>query len=180
MKKRSLSLMMVLTFASTILFAAGCGAAAPSGTPTETPAAPSPSPTASASTPAEGSWAVGFTHTFEPGFWPLGGHRYGFRANCPAIDYELASDWQVFTVSDEVPPRSEPVYLRLRGLSLERFAAAYASDASIHPDQETIAALWIVGLSEEEAGQAVASCDVILGWDEGSTQQLTAEEPFQP
>ena len=179
MKKRSLSRLMTLMLALMALFAAGCGEAAPS-TLTETPAAPAPSPTPSDTTPAGGTWAVGFTHTFEPGFWGLGGHRYGFRANCPAIDYDLASDWQVFTVSEEAPPRSGPVYLRLRGLSLERFAAAYASDASIHPDQETVAALWIVGLSEEEARQAASSCDVLIGWDQGSAQQLTAEEPFQP
>lgn len=173
--------LLLTTFIGVLLalLAAGCGAAAPSDAPTETPP-PLPSVTSPPTTPAAGSWAVGFTHAFEPGFWPLGGHRYGFRGDCPAIDYELASDWQVFTVSDEAPPRFGPVYLRLRGLSLERFAAAYAADASIHPDQETIAALWIVGLSEEDARQAASNCDVLLGWDQGSTQRLTAEEPFQP
>lgn len=149
--------------------------------PTETAPPPSPSPPLPSSDPAGGRWAVAFTHTFEPNFWVPGGHRYGFRADCPAIDYELASDWQLFTVSGEGALLTDtPLYLRLRGLSTERFDPAYAPDATIHPGQETTALLWIVGLSEDDARQAVASCEVFLGWDQGGIQVLTAEEPVQP
>lgn len=181
--KNRLLLLLTLIGILLLFLAAGCGAAAPAAVPTETPAPPSPSPTPSppGPTPTQGSWAVGFSHTFEPGFWQPGGHRYGFRATCPAIDYELSSDWELFTVSaEQASPQSFPVYLRLSGLSLERFAPSYAPDAAIHPEQETIAILWIVGLSEEEARQAASDCEVVLGWDQGRIQPLTAEEPIQP
>lgn len=177
MKKRSLLFLMTLIG----ILLVGCGAPAPAAVPAETPPPPSPTPSPVAPTPATDSWAVAFSHTFEPGFWEPGGHRYGFRASCPAIDYELASDWQLFTVSaEQASPQSFPIYLRLGGLSAERFAPSYAPDAAIHPEQETIAILWIVGLSEDEARQAASGCEAVLGWDQGSIQPLTAEEPLQP
>lgn len=183
MKNRSLLYLLMLTGIFIGVFAVGCGAAPPAAVPTETPAPPSPSPTPSSlsPTPAAASWAVGFSHTFEPGFWDPGGHRYGFRASCPAIDYELTSDWQLFTVSaEQTSPQSFPIYLRLGGLSTERFAPSYAPDAAIHPEQETVAMLWIVGLSEDQARQAASDCETVLGWDQGRIQSLTAEEPIQP
>lgn len=183
MKNRPSLLLLTVTGVLLLFLAAGCGAAAPAAVSTETPAPPAPSPTPSPAAPnsAQGSWAVGFSHTFEPGFWEPGGHRYGFRAACPAIDYELSSDWQLFTVSaEQASPQPFPIFLRLGGLSLERFARSYAPDAAIHPEQETVAVLWIVGLSEGEARQAASDCEVVLGWDQGRIQPLTAEEPFQP
>ncbi|MDX1688787.1 MAG: hypothetical protein R3248_12455 [Candidatus Promineifilaceae bacterium] len=181
MRKRPTLLLTTLTAILLALLAVGCGAAAPSAEPTETPP-PLPSATSLPTTaPAEGNWAVAFTHTFEPDFWAPGGHRYGFRAECPAIDYELASEWQLFTVSEEqTSPDPRPVYLRLRGLSVERFAPSYAPDAIIHPGQETTAILWIVGLSEEQAREAASGCEALIGWDQRGFQPLTAEEPIQP
>lgn len=167
-----------------VVLVAACGADVPVATSTPPPTSPPPSPTplATAIPPAgtPGSWAVGFTHTFEPGFWALGGHRYGFRINCPALDYDLASDWQAFAVSDQVPPQTFPIYLRLNGLSTDRFSPSNVPNATIHPEQETIAALWLVGLSDDEARRATSSCEAFIGWDEGGIQILTAEEPFQP
>jgi len=177
-------LLYFLLIAFLVLLATACGVAAPAATstapPTSPPPSPTPLPTAVPPAGTPGSWAVGFTHTFPPGSWSPGGHRYGFRLQCSAIDYDLASEWRLFTVSEQAAPQPIPIYLRLHGLSLERFSPAYASDATIHPEQETIAALWLLGLSEEEASQAVSGCEAIVGWDEGRTQVLTAEEPFQP
>jgi hypothetical protein len=53
---------------------------------------------------------------------------------------------------------------------------------TIRRDQATIAIVTILGVTEEDAKLAVTSsdCQVLMRWDEVSTEILVPGEPFQP
>jgi hypothetical protein len=148
------------------------------------PQIPTPLPTAvpPAESPGEpSSWAVGFTHAFPADAWAVGTHRYAFYISCPFIfEDDVTGEWHFFEVSEDVAPQPGEVYLRLNGLSREPFSPVYMSDTIIHPSQPTVAAVYLVGVAEQAARLAEANCEVLIAWDNNTTQTLTAEEPFQP
>jgi hypothetical protein len=143
--------------------------------------APTPLPTAVPPAGELGSWAIGFKHEFPPEFWGEGLHRYAFLIDCPvASDENISSDWQYFRVSEEAQFRSTPVYLRLQGVTTASFSPTYIADAVIHPVQQTIAVVYLVGLSKAAAEQAVSECEAVIFRDDKGAQILTATDPFQP
>lgn len=143
---------------------------------------PLPTAVPPASLPAgEESWALGFRHEFPPDFWSTGFHRYAFRVECPVTGIGVfASEWVSFA-TDPYRPEQEgaTVYLRLNGLSTEPFVPVYLSDQAIHPSQPTVAALYFLGLSADDAARAAETCTALIGWD-NSSAEMVAMEPFQP
>ncbi len=157
--------------------------AVPTGVPATAPpkrVAITPLPTAVPPESLPGSWAVSFQHAFPAGFWPLGIHRYGFLINCPELDQEdFSSELRDFEVTEEAILHPEPVYIRVGGLGIGLFAL---SANAVHPDQETIAAITILGISREEAAIAAESpdCVALFGYDRFPPVELVPQEPFQP
>jgi hypothetical protein len=92
------------------------------------------------------------------------------------------SDWVWFHVTDEeiMPVYKLPVYLRLGGLSFGPLAPL--STIKINPAQSTIVVVTFLGITEEDAKLAMISsdCEVVIDWDDVSTQILSPGEPFQP
>lgn len=161
------------------LLLVACSGAAPEVLPTPLPTAVPPERPA-----APGDWAVSFQRTFPPGYWPEGIHRYGYRLQCaPPISTldDFSSEWQEFQVSGASQPQAgeDVVFLRLNGISLQPFSPTLAEPV-IHPGQQTVAIIHLLGLTQEDAAQVASQCEVLIGWDEGALVSLTALEPFQP
>jgi hypothetical protein len=129
----------------------------------------------------EGLWAIGFRYEFPEETFGLGPHRYRFWIHCPVTSSEdTITDWLLFEVSDQVLPQSEPIYLRLLGLSNEPLVPSYNANRVIHPEQPIIAAVYLVGLSYQTANLAASGCEALILWDSGFRRTLPASEPFRP
>ncbi|MGH2619441.1 MAG: hypothetical protein ACRDHG_02565 [Anaerolineales bacterium] len=160
---------------------AACTAQATLAPPAPTQIVPTSLPTAVGPEAQPGTWAVSFSYEFPTGFWLEGDHRYGFYMDCPVLQqFDVPSEYRDFTVTQETIAFESPVYLRLGGLSTG--ALAPINLEAIHPDQATVAVVTLIGVTEEQARQAVQAgeCDMVIGWDAVNAQTLVAAEPFRP
>lgn len=123
-------------------------------------------------------WAVAFSHDFGPGFWDEGPHAYQLFLDCPEVEQaRVDSEVVLFAAGPDIPTHDEPVHLRIAGLST---TAMGPSDVSfVNPEQETIALLTVIGLSQAEV-DAASQCTGEVFWDEGSSAPLQPGEPFRP
>jgi hypothetical protein len=130
---------------------------------------------------AAGDWALPFTYEFDKESIPLGLHRYGYMINCPAIANDVTgSSWISFIVSETEELLDYPVYLRLAGMSTDPLGGYQVFN--LHPDQEIIAVVTFVGISEEMV-QIISDsrdCEVIIRLGEKSSLQLVPGEPYTP
>lgn len=149
---------------------AACSAVSP---PTATPL-----PTAIPPSGEPGGWAISFEHTFDRG-WGISDHRYQFLVHCPpALQEDLITDWIWFEVADSAQLAPGPVYMRINGLSYGILAPA--SIEVIHPDQQTVAVVTLLGLQESVAQIAIEDCQGLIRYDDKPPLNLTAGEPFRP
>jgi hypothetical protein len=140
--------------------------------PTAVPPAPDRSPDI---------WAVPFRYEFPAELLGVGEHRYAFLIRCPVIESkDIATEWRHFRVSDQILPQSEPVYLRMEGLSSDPFTPSYITNRVIHPERPVIAVVHLVGLSRSAAEIAAADCQVLVFWDAVGRQLLAPQEPVLP
>ena len=156
-----------------LLVLAACGPA---------PEVPTPLPTAVPPSGLTGeSWTVSFQHEFPAGTFGLGEHRFALLIHCPFMGTEdTNTGWFGFEVSEEATNYPEPVYLRLHGLSREPFNASQMSTNLIHPDQQIVAIVHLVGLPAYVAERTGAGCEIVVFWDSMARQSLMPGEPFQP
>jgi hypothetical protein len=130
---------------------------------------------------APGDLALPFTFVFEKGSIPMGFHRYGYLISCPGLTTgATGSDWINFTVSQTEELIEGPVYLRLAGISTDPLGGRQVFN--LHPDQEIIAVVTFIGVSEESAQIARESqrCEVIIRLDDRSTIKLQPGETYKP
>lgn len=123
-------------------------------------------------------WAVEFSHDFGPAFWGEGPHAYQLFLDCPGLEEaQVESEVNLFAASTDFPTFDDPVRLRIAGLSTTPLGP---SDLSfVNPDQDTIALITVVGLSQAEVDEA-SQCTGEVFWDEGQSAPLEPEEPFRP
>lgn len=152
----------------------------PASIPTALPAASLPT-----AVPPEDNqlnqWALSFSYEFPAGFWPIGQHQYGIFIDCPELgQIENAGEYHLFQVTNAVAEFEAPVYLRLAGLSTGPLDPINLD--AIHPDQQTVAVVTLLGIPEDQARAAASSadCQMVIGWDQLKAADLAAGEPFQP
>jgi hypothetical protein len=160
-----------------------CGPSDIAPTPTGVPTEPEATslPTAVPPDESSGTWALPFEYAFPAGSWSEGVHRYGFLIDCAILEARfVGSEWQQLGVTDTAPVREAPVYLRMNGLSTGPLTPLDVE--KIHPQQETIAVVTFVNLERDQALEAARSpdCEVVLRWDDKTTEVLEAGEPYQP
>lgn len=125
-----------------------------------------------------GAWAVLFTHDFPPGAWEQGAHAYELALACdPILDEPLRTSTVNFLVSP-AEVFDQEIYLRLVGLSHDLIGPQTLT--SIDPLQSTTAALTIIGVSENAAGQAAQSCAGAIFFDDEEPLPLLPQLPFRP
>lgn len=123
------------------------------------------------------TYAVQFVREFDGGTWSLGRHRYTMALDCPATGFDsFQSGPVVFTVNESAHLFSDPVYIRLRGLSL--LQTGEATVMTIHPDQTTVAIVSLIGITEEGA-DASADCVAEMVADTGDVYELLPGESFR-
>ncbi len=123
-------------------------------------------------------WAVAFTHEFGPGFWTEGPHVYRLVLDCPeAVDELLQTDISLFAARPDVPTRDRPVYLRAAGLATTPLGPTGVQ--FISTEQDTVALLTVIGLSEERA-RAATGCEAEVEFDDGRAGAMRPDEPFRP
>ncbi len=123
-------------------------------------------------------WALPFSHDFGPGFWEEGPHAYQLFLDCPALEEgQTESEVVFFAASEDLPTFDDPVRLRLAGLSSTTMGPPDLRLVST--DQDTMALITAVGLSEEQV-DAARECEGEVFWDEGQSAPLLAQEPFRP
>ncbi|MCD4802616.1 MAG: hypothetical protein K8R16_06705 [Anaerolineales bacterium] len=130
---------------------------------------------------AAGDLALSFTYEFEKESIPLGLHRYGYMISCPAITSGVTgSDWISFIVSENEELLNIPVYLRFAGMSTDPLSGYQVFN--LHPDQEIIAVVTFMGISEETVQIVSGStdCDVIIRLDDVLNFNLVPGEPYKP
>jgi hypothetical protein len=130
---------------------------------------------------APGDLALPYTYEFEKESIPLGLHRYGYLISCPAITNDVTgSSWINFIVSETEELLDNPVYLRLAGMSTDPLGGYQVFN--LHPDQEIIAVVTFVGISEETIKVVSDSpdCDVIIRLDDVLSLKLIPGEPYKP
>ena len=182
MKKKRLTLILIGLF---LLTCSACTALNEAETPTPAvPALPLSLPTAvppELAPGAAGDLALPFTYEFEKESIPLGFHRYGYMINCPTITNDVTgSDWISFIVSEDEELLDYPVYLRLAGISTDPLGGYQVF--ILHPDQEVIAVVTFVGISEETV-QIVSNspdCEVIIRLDNVLNFNLVPGESYKP
>lgn len=144
---------------------------------------PTPLPTAVPpdSLPDQGTWAVSFQLELPAGAFGQGRHRYAYLIHCPVIGSEnTPTEWRFFEISEDVLNQPTPVYLRISGLSSDVFNTTQLADNVIHPDQQIIAVVHLVGMARSAAEMVASECEIILFLDDTGRKPLTAGEPFQP
>lgn len=123
-------------------------------------------------------WAVAFTHEFGPGFWVEGPHVYRLVLDCPdAVDEPLQTDISLFAARPDVPTLDGPVYLRAAGLATTPLGPT--GGQFISTEQDTVALLTVIGLSEERARSAT-DCEAEVEFDDGRAEAMGPSEPFRP
>ncbi|MDX1447814.1 MAG: hypothetical protein R3246_02025 [Acidimicrobiia bacterium] len=135
---------------------------------------PGLSPANVASEPG-GTLAVAFTRTFEPGWWTPGDHAYRLVIVCPS--QRVGPPVVRFEVSEDAP-RADPVYLRFDGPG--RSLLSPADLPAVHPEDVTVAAITIAGLTPEAAEDARTDCDASVVYDGLDPEPLDAGVPFSP
>ena len=170
-----------------MIAAAACTASPAPVTPNPTataPPLPTPLPTAippEVSSGAPGDLALPFIYEFEKGSIPLGFHRYGYLISCPGLTSEVTgSSWINFTVSQTEELIEGPVYLRLAGISTSPLGGRQVFN--LHPDQEIVAVVTFIGVTEQMAQTArqAEDCEVIIRLDDQATLNLLPGETYQP
>ena len=182
MKKKGLTIILIGVFTLTC---SACTALNEVETPTP-PVPPLPLTLPTAVPPevapgAAGDLALPFTYEFEKESIPLGLHRYGYMIHCPAISNEVTgSSWISFIVSENEELLDNPVYLRLAGMSTDPIGGFQVFN--LHPDQEIIAVVTFVGISEETVKIISDSpdCEVIIRLGDKSSLKLVPGEPYLP
>ena len=182
MKNKGLTLITIWVF---LLTCTACMALNDVETPTPTvPPFPLSLPTAvppDAALGASGDLALPFTYEFEKESIPLGFHRYGYMINCPTITNDVTgSSWISFIVSENEELLDNPVYLRLAGMSTDPLGGYQVFN--LHPDQEIIAVVTFMGISEETV-QIVSDsldCEVIIRLDDVLNFNLVPGESYKP
>jgi hypothetical protein len=180
-----LSALWILLAGTILLASSACAVQPVVETPTPTlPPLPTPLPTAvppEIPAGAPGDLALPFIYEFEKGSIPMGFHRYGFLVSCPGLTTGVTgSDWINFTVSQTEELIEGPVYLRLAGISTDPLGGRQVFN--LHPDQEIIAIVTFIGVTEESAQQARESqdCEIIIRLDDKSTLKLLPGETYKP
>ena len=182
MKNKGLTLISIGVF---LLTGTACMELNEAEVPTPTvPSLPLSLPTAvppEAALGAAGDLALPFTYEFEKESIPLGLHRYGYMISCPAITNGVTeSSWISFIVSETEELLDYPVYLRFSGMSTDPLHGNQVFN--LHPDQEIIAVVTFMGISEETV-QIVSDssdCEVIIRLGEKSSLKLVPGEPYKP
>jgi hypothetical protein len=122
-----------------------------------------------------GNLAVSFTRQFPPGFWSEGEHAYRMVITCPT--QQVGPPVVRFTVSADAP-RVDTVYLRFDGPGTNLLSPADL--ASVHPDDSTVAAVTLAGMTEEAANEAIARCHGTVVYDGLDPEPLEPGTPFSP
>ncbi len=136
-------------------------------------------PLAEAPENVEGSgWGLPFLAEFPSGFWEEGGHRYRFVIDCPVLGEKLESTSRDFQVSSLTPTLSDPVYIRLSGLSHDILQPTFSG--SFSPTQDTIAAVTYMGISDEAVAEATDSCTGLIEFDGDQSAEMLPGKPFRP
>lgn len=166
----------IILFLIPIILSA-CGSQA---TPTATPI-----PTATAvATPTNvpqiepGEWAVAFQFEAPSDLWAVGPHRYRIQLHCPEILEDRVTEWIYFDVTEDVELLPTPVYFRMEGLSTGQLDEINLLD--VHPQQENIAVVTLIGLTEDNVDLAVQNCAVFFRWDNDFIRVMEPQEPFLP
>lgn len=118
---------------------------------------------------------MAFTHTFPPGTWTEGDHAYRLVIVCPS--QRVGPPVVPFEVSPDAP-RANPVYLRVDGPGTNLLSPA--DMAAVHPEDTTIAAVTVAGLTVQGAEAARTECEASIVVDGGDPLPLTAGSPFSP
>ena len=128
-----------------------------------------------------GDLALPFTYEFEKGSIPVGFHRYGYMINCPTITNDVSGGgWIRFIVSEDEELLDNPVYLRLAGMSTDPIGGYQVFN--LHPEQEIIAVVTFVGISEETV-QLISdspACEVIIRLNNVLNFNLISGESYKP
>lgn len=125
-----------------------------------------------------GDWALAFQFEIPPDLWAVGPHRYRIQVHCPDILEDFTTDWIYFDVVEDVQLQPSPVYLRLDGLSTGQLDPINLKD--IHPQQESIAVISLIGLTEENIDLAIENCACLFRWDNDFIRVMEPQEPFLP
>ena len=126
-----------------------------------------------------GSWAITFEHVFPSGFWGVGVHRYSFYVHCPIMFQEdIKGEWVLFESSNDEVLQIQPMYLRLAGISSGILSSAFTD--IIHPDQETIAVVTLLGMTENMLSMVGSECSAFIAWDDKGATSMVFGDPFQP
>jgi hypothetical protein len=94
------------------------------------------------------------------------------------MEEDLITDWAWFDVVESTQLFSDPVYLRINGLSYGVLAPANIE--VIHPEQETVAVVTLLGFPENVAQTAAEDCQGLIRYDDKPPLSLTPGEPFRP
>ncbi|MFC2030782.1 hypothetical protein ACFLWA_08660 [Chloroflexota bacterium] len=164
---RQVAVFGILVFA---LVACGTSAQVPTPLPTAVPP----------DGDATGNWAIGFRYEFPAGSFGEGRHRFRLLVHCPVVSaQDVNTDWHFFEISGQASLQSQPVYLRLAGLSFDPLAQDAPVTAALHPDQEVIAVMHWIDMARVSADLIAAQCEAMVFWDNAGRHSLNAGEPFQ-
>jgi len=127
-----------------------------------------------ASSPA-GTNAITFSKRYPPGTWTPGDHAYRLVLVCPnqSIDAPVIS----FTV-DEDAPLVGPVYLRGDGPATALMSPSPIG--AVNPEDVTIAAVTLAGMTAEQADGARSECDASVIRDGLDGEPLVPGPEFNP
>ena len=174
---------VVIIAVTLIVAAAACSNQSELEEPTPIPSVEAATPLPTAVPPdgaTGGGYAVTFRYEFPDSYWRLGDHSYGFLIECIELDYDIGTEWLIFRATEEVELLSNPVFLRLNGLSIEPYSPVYMQQSVIHPDQSTTALVHLVGLSKEQAVGAQNECEMLIAWDRSLPESMEAADIFRP
>jgi hypothetical protein len=155
-----------------LLVACGTTAEAPTPLPTAVP------PDYDVS---DSGWAMTFQHEFPAETFGLGPHRFRYLIHCPVFSAEdSATNWVQFEIVEDAELLSEPIYLRLYGLSPQPLVVSYPASGTFHPDQQFTAVVHYVGVPRFMAEQARTECEILIFWDDFGREILQGLDPYQP
>ena len=124
------------------------------------------------------NWVVAFEYRFPAGFWAVGDRSYTLAITCPNVEGGIgpASWTRSFAVNDGAPILPDAVYFRLAGPESRPLGGDPIRE--IHPNQTTIALIWLTEMSEADVRLATTDCVATVNW-EGGSASLIAQVPFQ-
>jgi hypothetical protein len=126
-----------------------------------------------------GEWAISFSYEFPENAWADGVHRYQFFARCPVITLDdFNTEWVFVEVTDQEAMFEDPIYLRINGLS-EGILAPVTMN-TVNPEQQMVAVITFLGVSEHIAELAAENCEVFARWDDKPPQLLSMGKVFLP